>query len=819
MKEKDRFISLEGVKTHGLKNISVKIPHDKITVITGLSGSGKSSLAIDTLFAEGQRRYLESLSSYARQFLNKFEKPEFEKISQLRPSIAIEQKTQGSNPRSTVGTITEIYDYLRVLFARIGIPYSPSTNEPLKAYSPSDITQLLYDSQINGWEIFAQIVKNRKGTFKNEFAKLAKSGFSHVVINGERFNLDDYPDLDKNKSHDIDLVVGSFDLSYAERFEVESACALGLRIGNGVLRLQSDSKMFLCSSSAVCPVSGFSLPELSARLFSFNSPVGACRVCFGLGAVFSDFDVNHRCLSCNGKRLGKEALCVKINNLNIADVCCLSLAEALNWIDSLSVSNSEKEISAPLIMEISKRLTFLVEVGLSYLTLERSADTLSGGEGQRIRLASQIGSGLEGVLYVLDEPSIGLHPRDQGKLIRTLQRLRDLGNTIVVVEHDEDTINAADYIIELGPRAGVFGGEVVFSGSLDQLLKDKRSITAPYLKKEKKIGVARAQFDFENAQKIVVKNAKANNLKNINVEIPLGALVGVCGVSGSGKSSFVMDVLAQAIRARLNDDDFEHCELSGNIIPLEIIDQSPIGRTPRSNPATYTGIMNYLRDWFASLPESKARGYTSSRFSFNVDGGRCKKCSGEGVRHIEMHFLPSLQILCEDCQGARYNRETLEILYDGLSISDVLNMPISKALEVFDFLPGMKRMLQTLCDVHLDYITLGQNAVTLSGGEAQRLKLAKFLGVRKSAQSTLYILDEPTTGLHFEDIQALLNVLRRMVDAGNSVLIIEHHIDILKSMDWLIEIGPEGGNAGGLLLAQGSAEDLKKLKTPTGLFF
>ena len=816
----DRFITMKGVKTHGLKNVDIKIPHDKITVITGLSGSGKSSVAIHTLFAEGQRRYLESLSSYARQFLNKFEKPEFEKISQLRPAIAIEQKTQGHNPRSTVGTVTEIYDYLRILFARVGIPYSPSTNEPLKGYSASQISNLIYETDIKEWEMRTIIAQNKKGTFKTELTNLQKAGFSTVYINNEKYSLDQIPELDKNKPHNIELELNSFDLNYAERFEVEEAASAGLKHGNGIIKLISKEKEILCSSTSTCPISGFALPELSPRLFSFNSPVGACKYCLGLGALYSsEYGIQHGCTHCKGKRLGPAALCVRVNGLNIAQVCSLPLDEAKEWVESIKLEKANKEIADPLTLEINKRLMFLLDVGLSYLTLERSAETLSGGESQRIRLASQIGSGLEGVLYVLDEPSIGLHPRDQNKLIETLKKLRDLGNTVVVVEHDEDMIRSADYIIEMGPKAGKFGGEKVFNGTVKELLKEKNSISAPYLNHEKKIECPTKTVDFENTEKISIKNAVGNNLKQINVDIPLGHLIGVCGVSGSGKSTFVMDVLTEAMKAKLSHDDtFDLCQISGRIDPVQIIDQSPIGRTPRSNPATYTGIMTHLRDWYAALPESKSRGYTSSRFSFNVNIGRCKRCSGEGVRRIEMHFLPDIQVTCEDCQGKRYNKETCEILYDGLSIADVLNLSIEEAREIFHFIPAVKRMLDTLCEVHLGYLTLGQNAITLSGGEAQRLKLARILGVKKQAASTFYVLDEPTTGLHFDDVQALLMVLRKLVDNGNSVMVIEHHIDLLKSMDWLIEIGPEGGKSGGHLIAQGTYKDLKEKKTPTGIF-
>lgn len=811
-------IILKGVKTHGLKNIDLEIPHDQMTCITGLSGSGKSSLAIDTLFAEGQRRYLESLSTYARQFLNKFEKPEFDKIEGLRPSIAIEQKTQGHNPRSTVGTVTEIYDYLRVLFARLGTPYSPFTNLPLQAFSPSEITSLLL-KKTGEWQILSPIARNRKGEFKAEIKAAQKGGFRYLIINSQKHNLDTIPELDKQKPHNIEILIDTVEIGETERYQIESACASALEYGKGIAILKSGNEIIYCSQAAACPISGFALEEQTPRLFSFNSPVGACANCSGLGSYWleDEYSIQNVCNVCKGKRLNNKALCVKINNLNIWDFTQMPLDEAKNWIDSIKLNDTEQEIALPLITEISKRLGFLCDVGLQYLTLGRSADTISGGESQRIRLASQIGSGLEGVLYVLDEPSIGLHPQDQKRLINTLLKLRNLGNTLVIVEHDEETMKASDNLIELGPGAGRNGGEVVVSGNFKEFVANKKSITAPYLKGEKKIFLPKKEIKTESFLKI--KKACANNLKSIDVNIPLGNLIGICGVSGSGKSSFVMKVLAESIKMHKRGEDYSSlCQIEGEIPGLEIVDQSPIGRTPRSNPATYTGIMTDLRDWYASLAESKVRGFTASRFSFNVEQGRCRLCNGEGVRRVEMHFLPDIQITCESCQGKRYNQETCEIKFNGLSIADVLNLKVDEALEIFEFLPATKRMLQTLCDVHLGYITLGQNAVTLSGGEAQRLKLAKILGVKKQNPSMLYILDEPTTGLHFDDIQALLLVLRKLVDKGNTVIVIEHHVDLLKSMDWLFEIGPVGGKNGGYLIAEGPSEVLAKAKTQTGIF-
>ncbi len=836
-KERLKTIKLTGIKTHGLKDISLEIPHDQITVITGLSGSGKSSLAIDTLFAEGQRRYLESLSSYVRQFLNKFEKPEFDKITGLRPAIAIEQKTQGYNPRSTVGTVTEIYDYLRVLFARIGTPFSPHTNEELKAYSASDITQKFYDlwqedPANKEFEMLAPIAQNKKGSFRLELEKLQKEGFSYAIIDDIKYNLDEIPELDKNKFHNIDLIIGSFSLELSERYEIETACMNAQKYGTGIVIAKYAHTIRHFSASATCPISGFSISELTPRLFSFNNPVGACKTCFGLGSLYQEESISIPCRTCHGVRLNAQALCVKINGLNIAQITQLSLNESFDWMNNLKLNETQSLIAGPLVIETTKRLGFLLNVGLDYLTLERSAQTLSGGESQRIRLASQIGSELEGVLYILDEPSIGLHPKDNIKLINTLKKLRDLGNTIVMVEHDEETMRASDYIVEMGPKAGVHGGQVVFSGSIDELTSTD-TITAQYLSGKKKIHAPTKTIDFESCEKLTISDAKMNNLKNISVSIPLNCMVGICGVSGSGKSTLIMEELTKALQHELAqqkykykhdlEEDYEDesiCKLEGVIQPFEIIDQSPIGRTPRSTPSTYTNLMAYIRDWYAKLPESRARGYTASRFSFNVDGGRCKLCNGEGTRHIEMHFLPDIQIQCESCLGKRYNKETCEILYEGLSIADVLDLTIEDALGIFHFIPAMKYMLQTLCDVHLGYLKLGQTATTLSGGEAQRLKLGRILGVKKVAHTkTTYILDEPTTGLHFDDVQALLLVLRKLVDSGNNIIMIEHHIDLLKMCDWLIEIGPEGGKSGGQLIAQGTFQDLQKLNTPTGKFF
>lgn len=813
-----KYIKLSGVKTHGLKNIDVDIPHDRITVITGVSGSGKSSLAIDTIFAEGQRRYLESLSSYARQFLNKFEKPEFEYISGLRPSIAIEQKTQGYNPRSTVGTVTEIYDYLRVFFARVGTPYSPLTGLPLKAYSPSEVTSHILNLNIKKFKLISPFIYKKKGTFKLDLVKLQKQGFSEVMINGIIHSLDVIPELDKNKFQTIEIFIGHFNTEFNERYEIENAINNAFTY-NSIIKILHNDEEKIFSKNTICPISGFSLNELSPRLFSFNNPVGACKKCLGIGYLQDDWGIKEQCSICSGLRLNEQALCVKINGLHIAQLCKLSLKEAKNFMSTLYLSSAEEEIASTLVREINKRFEFLLDVGLHYLTLERSAETLSGGESQRIRLASQIGSGLEGVLYVLDEPSIGLHPQDQDKLINTLKKLKDLGNTILMVEHDEATMLASDYIVEIGPKAGIHGGEIVFSGALPDLLKTN-TLTSQYLNKKKTIKIIPHEFDVKKSPKLILQNATFNNLNNVNVEIPMNALVGICGVSGSGKSTLIMEILATALKAYHDEDTSSLCSLDGCILPFEIINQSPIGRTPRSTPATYTGILNYLRDWYSQLPESKNRGYTPSRFSFNVEGGRCALCKGEGIRHIEMHFLPDIEIQCEECLGKRFNKETCEILYEGLSISDVLNLSIEESLNVFHFIPQVKEMLQTLKNVKLDYLKLGQNAITLSGGEAQRLKLAKILGQKKKVHTpTLYILDEPTTGLHFDDIQALMEVLNKLKQKGHSIIIIEHHCDVLANLDWLIEIGPEGGANGGKIIAEGTYDELKKLNTPTSKFF
>lgn len=812
-------IKLTGVKTHGLKNITVTIPHDKITVVTGVSGSGKSSLAIDTVFAEGQRRYLESLSSYARQFLNKLEKPEFEYISGLRPSIAIEQKTQGYNPRSTVGTVTEIYDYLRVLFARVGTPHSPITGLPLKAYSSSEVTTYILNSNIIEFKLIVPLINKRKGSFKTELYKLQKAGFSEVIIDNEIIMIDEIPELNKNQAHTIEILSGEFNTKFTERYEIDNAISNAFQYST-TIKIMYENKEKIFSKNSICPVSGFSLNELSPRLFSFNSPIGACIKCSGLGYLQDDWGIKEECPKCSGLRLNQQALCVKLQNKHIAEICKLPLNEAKNFIDNLELAKHEQEIAAPLKLEISKRLEFLLDIGLHYLTLERSAETLSGGESQRIRLASQIGSGLEGVLYVLDEPSIGLHPQDQHKLINTLYKLKNLGNTILMVEHDRDTMLAADNIIEIGPKAGIYGGEIVFEGSLQELLA-AHTLTSQYLKEEKEIKITKSGFSPENRGILSIKDASFNNLEKVNVDIPLNALVGVCGVSGSGKSTLIMKILATALKSYHDDVDTSLCKLDGTILPFEIISQSPIGRTPRSTPSTYTGIWSYIRDWYAQLPEAKNRGYTASRFSFNIDGGRCSLCKGEGVRHIEMHFLPNIEIQCEECLGKRFNKETCEIVYNNLSIADALNLSVHEALKLFHFIPQVKEMLDTMRKVKLDYIKLGQNAITLSGGEAQRIKLAKILGQKKkNSTPTLYILDEPTTGLHFDDIQALMEILNELKNRGHSIIIIEHHCDVLKNLDWLIELGPEGGRHGGKIIAQGTYEDLMtRRNTPTSRFF
>ena len=918
-------IRVQGAREHNLKNISVTMPRDALVVVTGLSGSGKSSLAFDTIYAEGQRRYVESLSAYARQFLEMSGKPDVDSIEGLSPAISIEQKTTSKNPRSTVGTVTEIYDYMRLLWARVGVPYSPATGLPITSQTVSQMVDAV-NAMTTGTRLYilAPIVRGRKGEYKKDLQGYRAKGFERAKIDGKIVELSAIPDLDKKKKHDIAIVVDRLvlrdDLGNRLAESIESAA----RIADGLVVVENadTGQETLFSEKFACPVSGFTLSEIEPRLFSFNSPHGACPKCDGLGEVltftpdlvipnenlslaegavapwsksqskfylqtleavvktmkgsmtkpwrslphdlqqavlygtddsvtfhyedglrsykttkpfegvinnlsrrFLETDSNMvredlsryqmaiPCETCTGARLKPEALCVRIADSDIAAACQLSIEQALKWFAAVAkkLTPKQNEIAARILKEIGERLTFLNNVGLGYLTLARASATLSGGESQRIRLASQIGSGLTGVLYVLDEPSIGLHQRDNNRLLTTLKRLRDLGNTVLVVEHDEDAIRAADWLIDIGPGAGVHGGEIVAIGTPEQVFANKKSITADYMMGRRSIPVP-AKRRAIGKNKIELNGATGNNLQNVNLTLPLGTFTCVTGVSGSGKSTLVLDTLYRAVARALNDArdiPTPYTELLGlhHIDKVIDIDQSPIGRTPRSNPATYTGAFGPIRDWYAGLPESKARGYGPGRFSFNVKGGRCEACEGDGLIKIEMHFLPDVYVQCDVCKGKRYNRETLDVTYRGLSIADVLAMPIEQAAEFFQAIPSIRDKLETLKTVGLGYVQLGQNATTLSGGEAQRVKLSKELA-RRATGRTLYILDEPTTGLHFEDVKKLLEVLHTLVDQGNTVLVIEHNLDVIKTADWVVDIGPEGGTGGGRIVAQGTPEDL-----------
>jgi excinuclease ABC subunit A len=926
------WIAVRGARVHNLKNVDVDLPRDKLVVITGLSGSGKSSLAFDTLYAEGQRRYVESLSAYARQFLEQMEKPDVDLIDGLSPAISIEQKTTGSNPRSTVGTVTEIYDYLRLLFANVGVPHCPNCGREIASQSLDRIIDLVMtypqDTRIN---VLAPIVRGRKGEFKKELQALRTRGFTKARIDGQMRSLEEDITLDRRRNHNIEIVIDRLIVrSGIERRLSESVeVALGLA-GDVVVINSLDGGDRLFSRKLACVDCGLSVPEMSPRAFSFNSPHGACPECQGLGATW-DFDplrvvpddrkslmdgaiapwgrgdrrmvreavqsiagyygidpsvpfgklpkkqrevvlfgpgtvaapkkkgvtpdpfgrdfegvipnlrrrfeegswavqeelepyrALRECPVCKGNRLRPESLAVRVKGRSIAEYVELPVARALAVFDELSLNEREAIIATRILREIQDRLRFLTDVGVGYLTLARSAATLSGGEGQRIRLATQIGSTLTGVLYVLDEPSIGLHQRDNRKLLATLARLRDLGNTVVVVEHDEETIRMADYVVDLGPGAGELGGEVIFQGKPSELIGNGHgSLTGAYLSGKRAIERPAARRQPRKGE-IIVKGARENNLRSIDVRIPLGLLVAVTGVSGSGKSTLVNDILYKSLARvlyRAADEPGAHDKIEGiELIDKVIeIDQSPIGRTPRSNPATYTGLFTFIRELFAMVPEAKARGYKPGRFSFNVKGGRCEACQGDGVIAIEMHFLPNVYVTCEQCKGRRYNRETLEIKYRGKSIADVLDLSVDQALPVLENFPPIANKLRTLQNVGLGYIELGQSATTLSGGEAQRVKLSRELSKRGTGR-TLYILDEPTTGLHFEDVRKLLDVLNRLVDQGNTILVIEHNLDVVKSADWIIDLGPEGGEGGGRVVAQGTPEDVARVKlSHTGQF-
>ena len=943
--EMKQFLKVRGASEHNLKNVDIDIPKDQLIVMTGVSGSGKSSLAFDTIYAEGQRRYVESLSAYARQFLQMMQKPDVESIEGLSPAISIEQKSTNKNPRSTVGTVTEIYDYMRLLWARIGVPYSPATGLPIESQTVSQMVDKIFKKE-NDSKIYllAPIVRGRKGEYRKEFIELRKKGFQRLRINDEFYDIEEIPVLDRYKKHYIEVVVDRLVIKKSTEEDnkdllqrLADSIEITLQLSDGLLyTLDVDSnEKEVFSSNFSCPESGFTIDEIEPRIFSFNNPAGACDKCDGLGnAVAFDLDLvvpdqnitfrdgaiapwsvntsklyiqtleslgrhykfniddkfsdipeetkqkilygsgddkieiiyndgtrvfksnkafegiipnlirrlkeseskwvkeelgryqsDKDCEKCNGKRLKLETLCVKINEHDIADVSRLTIEEAREWFLNLNQVLNEQElaISKQVLKEINDRLGFLTSVGLSYLSISRNSGTLSGGESQRIRLASQIGSGLSGVLYVLDEPSIGLHQRDNERLLHTLQKLRDLGNTVIVVEHDEEAILIADHVIDIGPGAGINGGKIIAQGTPKEVKENKNSITGNYLSGIKSIAIPKSRRKINPNKNITLRGASGNNLQDIDVEFPLGILTCVTGVSGGGKSTLVIQTLQRSLSKILNGNSSipsPYKSISGisQIDKIIDIDQSPIGRTPRSNPATYTGAFNHIRDWFAGLPEAKARGYLPGRFSFNVKGGRCEVCQGDGVIKIEMHFLPDVYVQCDQCKGKRYNRETLEVKWRDKSISDVLDMTVSEGAELFKAVPLIHEKLETLERVGLGYIKIGQRSTTLSGGEAQRIKLAKELS-RKGTGRTIYILDEPTTGLHFHDIKKLLEVMQELVDNGNTMIVIEHNLDVIKTADHVIDLGPEGGDKGGYIVAKGTPEEVSKVKeSHTGIF-
>lgn len=851
--EKDvEKIIVRGARTHNLKNITVEMPRNKMIAVTGLSGSGKSSFAFDTVFAEGQRRYVESLSSYARQFLRQMQKPDVDEIVGLSPAISIDQKSRSNNPRSTVATITEIYDYLRILFARIGKPHCLTCGREIKKLSKEEIIETILHTvsaidteksskkvlgvSVNKetFKLYSPIVVGRKGEYYQMLYDLLGKGYENVMVDGKEHSLRERIELSKTKKHDIDVLVDEFFFSelheksagFMER--LSESIEKALQESDGLIRIKTGEIDHLISSKFMCPYDGFSFPEVEPRLFSFNSPYGACPECNGLGT--REFFTNEACKVCLGVRLRPEALSVFIGKekINIVTLTNLSIKNAQTFFDSLELSKTEEEISKVIVKEIQARLKFMIDVGIDYLSLDRKAGTLSGGEAQRIRLASQLGSGLVGALYVLDEPTIGLHQKDNDRLIQTLLHLRDLGNTILVVEHDEDTMYASDFMIDIGPGAGVHGGNVVVSGYMNDLLTAKKndsgSLTLAYLREEEKIEVPEERRT-QDKGKIKIAGGKIFNIKNLNVEIPLGRLVAVTGVSGSGKSSFVYEILHKNLEARLersrrtaetfNCTRFEGTEYLGRTI---LIDQSPIGRTPRSNPATYTGAWTHVRDMFAATAEARVRGWGAGRFSFNRKGGRCETCEGNGLIEVEMHFLPTVYVTCDVCFGKRFMKETLEIKYKSKSIFDILEMTVEEAIVFFEDIPAIYDRLKTLEEVGLGYLKLGQSATTLSGGEAQRVKISSEL-YRMHLQKTIYLLDEPTVGLHYEDVKKLIEILQRLVNKGNTVVVIEHNLDLIKSSDFVIDIGPLGGEAGGEIVAKGTPEEVaNSTKSYTGQY-
>jgi excinuclease ABC subunit A len=810
-------IVIKGAREHNLKNLDVAIPRDRLVVITGLSGSGKSSLAFDTIYAEGQRRYVESLSAYARQFLEQMGKPDVDSIEGLSPAISIEQKSTSHNPRSTVGTVTEIYDYLRLLYARIGRPFCHRCGEEIAAQTVQQMVDaILALPEGARFQVLAPIVRGRKGEYRKELLDMRRAGYVRARVDGRMVDLGEDLGLDKQKKHTIEIVVDRLVMKPGDALarRLAESVETALKLADGLVGvLTDDGTTRLYSEKLACIRCGVSYPEITPRVFSFNSPHGACEACDGIGYAVSgcpmdeeeDLTLLERCPACKGARLRPESLAVKIARQSIAEVTQLSVRAAAEFFAALELTERERLIAQRILKEVRERLGFLINVGLDYLTLDRAASTLSGGEGQRIRLATQIGSGLVGVLYILDEPSIGLHQRDNRRLLQTLLRLRDMGNTVVVVEHDAETMTAADHILDLGPGAGAHGGEVVAQGTPAEIMAHPDSLTGRYLRGD--LVVALPTRARKPRGMLTVVGARKHNLKQITAQIPLGLFTCVTGVSGSGKSTLVLEVLFHSLSQLLYEKKprIDGCKELKGVEALDKvidIDQSPIGRTPRSNPATYTGLFTFIRDLYANLPESRVRGYKPGRYSFNVKGGRCEACEGDGLIKIEMHFLPDVYVTCEVCKGQRYNRETLDIRHKDKSIADVLNMTVDEALEFFQHIPHIKSKLQTLHDVGLHYVKLGQSATTLSGGEAQRVKLSRELSKRATGR-TLYILDEPTTGLHFADIQRLLDVLNRLVEAGNTVLVIEHNLDVIKNADWIIDLGPEGGDRGGEIVAEG----------------